>query len=333
MQMYRFSLVPFLLLLSGVCSSAFSFGNLGDPGFKDLIARNRSIRLYAQQFAQITDRLRADDEARSALRDLERSFFRKFSDKLSELDVGGTNKTVSDELSASAFASLTQDALSTGASGNTEGGLQDSKIVISGAKGKIQLSTGDAKRVLTLAVAETLEATAVGMVISYASLYPNGTHNLEVKVNDFYEASARDHTGHFVDARVRSKRFMFKRPKAAFGVSRIFILDLSDGFLKFTSYTLVAGSALKTQHILSKSIVRIQTYKAASGRCILNDGLFLSENRCGFDGKCDSKHYGWLKVDNEGQQQSKAQARGDAAKQQLQASVSRNSTSNSATAV
>lgn len=266
-------------------------------GFNSLMAKDKRCKAFVEGFHTINLNLAGDTEAQAALKELEEDFFTRYSQKIDALNQNRDSSASDGDITASAFASLTNTTLTTGASGATTPTNTTGRIVISGAKGNISLNGTARTAIRTMAIAEALETSAVSEVLAYGIMRPDGTYFVDCKVNDYYSQSRQSTGGYLESARVVSERFMLNKSKTAFGVSRIFLATISDGYLKLTIYTLISGAAAKTQQILSKSIVRIKTYTVDQGTPIkINDGVFLSESTCGFVGNCVSTQYGWLRV-------------------------------------
>ena len=319
-------IAPILLLSLIATTLSADSKTTAAPKLNPTFSNSATYKGYVASFNSIAQNLGGDAEAQAAIKELARRFLFKFSDKVTELSAARSGKVPADELTASAFASLGDGELEAGASGSNDGSNSGGKIVISGAKGKIQYSGQQKKAVLTMAVAETLETTAVAAVVAYATLRADGTYNLDAKINDYYQKARRNLNGEFVDSLLLSKKFTFNQIKTVFGTARIYLLTVGQGYLRITVYTLLSGASVKQQIAVSKAIVRIKTYTVNTGSdCVINDGVFLSENICGFVGKCASTYYGWLKV-NAGVQEATSGSLADLNDGTSQTSADRRST-------
>lgn len=291
-------MIPQILLFALVATALSADGkNTTTPKLNPTFSSSARYKGYVASFNNIAQNLADDTEAQTAIKELARRFLFKFSDKVTELSSKSSGNISADQLTASAFASLGSTELETEASGSNDGTNTGGKIVISGAKGKVQYTGTQKNAILTMAVSETLETTAVAAVIAYATLRTDGSFNVDVKINDYYQQARQNANGEFIDSLLLSKKFTFNQNQTVFGVSRIYLLTVGENYLRITVYTLLSGAAIKQQTVLSKAIVRIKTYTVnVGGPCTINDGVFLSENICGFVGTCASTYYGWLKV-------------------------------------
>ena len=297
-----------------------------DRKLSDLFSNSLACLDFMTRFSTIKSALGNDIEAQSAIRQLELSFYMRFSERIKEMGGTMSGDIPNEQLIVSAFASLSADAVRTTASGAALG----NDMVIAGAKGKVKLNGTTKTEIRGLALAESISASASASVISFATLRADATYNIDVKINDFYQDVRSNRAGQMVDSIVISKNFQFTKKQAAFGAARVFVVTLDRGVVRFAAQTLISGSARKTQYVLSKSIARVKTYTVSDAKgkvCAINDGVFLSENTCGFVGECVSNYYGWIRASSATQtstQQGASVAVSSAASQLTQSAATLN---------
>ena len=169
------------------------------------------------------------------------------------------------------------------------------KIMISGAKG--QAMTKDSDGISTLALSEIVERDSMAVSIAYASRISATDYVLDAKVDQKKIKMTTNNDGQVIISSSVGNKYMLKQYKTVIAVTKMYRLIIGVDYIKFEVNLLVAGASCKNDEVISKSIIKINTYLIAgeSAKARQNLGLFTSENRTNAK-KSLSTHFGLLKV-------------------------------------
>ena len=257
--------------------------------------RRNTLPMYNKFFKKIRKAMEQEQEDLDIFDDFEQEFYTHFNNKRGGISSSTIDLDVSSEINTIVNAYKYDEKLGTYAYG-TEQNNQFIKILISGAKGTKSEDRG--KQISTLALSEIVEQNQTANAIVYASKISDTDYIIDAKINEAEGESSINEKGQFIMCKSVGRRYIFDSLKTALARTKMYRLAIGSDYLKFEINLLIAGAAVKSESVVSKSSIKVMAYiiSDADKKVRTNIGLFTSENKT--DKKRSiSQHFGFLRID------------------------------------
>jgi len=275
-----------------------------------LCGKNGSLSMYNDFFQKIRKTMEQEKEDIDVLNTFEQDFYTQFINNKLSISSSTIDLDVSSEINTIVNAYKYDEKLGTYAYGSE----QDDKfvkILISGAKG----AKSSSNQISTLSLSERVKLNQTANAIVYASKISDTDYIIDAKVNEAEGKAGTNEKGQYIMCKSVGRRYIFDSLKSALAMTKMYRLAIGSDYVKFEINFLLAGAAVKTDNVVSKSTIKIMAYIITndSKKVGTNLGLFTSENVTN-DKKSVSTHFGFLRIEKKNsvqQQQTDSKAVAD----------------------
>lgn len=251
-----------------------------------------SLSMYNSFFSSIRAVMEDSDDDKKIFNDFEQQFYSVYSSQKSNINSSALDIDVLSEIDTVVNAYKADKVNGTFAYG-TEENDKFVKILISGAKG----TKTTAKQLSTLSMSEIVEPNQTANAMAYAAKISDTDYIIDAKVDDADDYPSINEKGQYIVSKSLGNRYIIDSLKSSLAVNKMYRLALGKDYIKFEINLLMAGAAVKSDSVISKSSIKVMVYVMSTSdkKVRTNIGLFTSDNRTTAAASV-STHFGYLRI-------------------------------------